>query len=181
MRLPRKTFIVTGILLLTIAGTTYALKPSAEQQKSPEVQQLSLVQAPESQPSAIESTPEQQATTSTQQQTQTPAEESPPSVTNPYPEGFNIWHAFNRRTELGLTTPEGHPSDQTYWQSVQSSMTSTATLHAIAFDSGRKTVQGVVEQIHQNGTITISCTNCGAGWNTPSERTIPAASYRYLP
>lgn len=112
-----------------------------------------------------------------QEQTQAQIQE------NPYPVGLNIWHAFNRRTELGLEMPEGPPSDGTYWQGVKDRLVRVPTIHAIAFTGTQRQVAGVVEDIGEDGSLTLSCTNCGQ-WNVLSTRKIPAdnaKSYVFLP
>lgn len=112
-------------------------------------------------------------------ETQPTAAEQPTTPVSPYPEGSNIWHAFNRRTALGLVTPEGAPSDQTYWQRNKDLITKTPTQHAIIFGS-RTTVLGMVESVNADGSLTVSCTNC-AEWNVLTERRIePSALANYL-
>lgn len=95
-----------------------------------------------------------------------------PAPTNPYPEGSNIWHSWNRRTSLGMQTPEGNLSDQTYWQKNAALITDSVSQYAIILD-GRHTVNGIVEAVNTDGSLSISCTNCGQ-WNTYTEKQVPA-------
>lgn len=180
MKLPKKIYIVAAVLAVIGIGTAFVVKPKSEPSKPTGLQQTSLVEPTDQQPAATESTsPTQQV--AAPQKTQAPVE-SPPAATNPYPEGFNIWHAFDRRAEQGLTTPKGPESDQTYYSAIMNSAVRTPSLYAIAF-GGQKYVAGVVEEIGQDGSLKLSCTNCGQ-WNVLTTRQITpeaAKSYFFLP
>lgn len=117
------------------------------------------------------------AATTTQPTADPQTQTADPAPTNPYPEGFNIWHDWNRRTELGLTTPSSNPSDQTYWQGVTSYITNTPSQYAIIFNS-RNSVIGLVESINADNSLTISCTACRGGWNKLTTWQLPAIEVR---
>lgn len=187
LHLTKKYLLISGsiIVALGIGGGAFVLRgdDSPIATKSASLVSNKPAQAkPESsttpEPAAqIEPTSTPASTPSQPQQAETP--------TNPYPLGFNIWHVWNRRTELGLQTPTGVRADATWCRDVVNSQgypySSSPSQYAIICSS--QGVIGVVEAVNDDGSATFSCTNCGAGWNTLTQKTIIAeqiARYRYL-
>lgn len=176
--------------MIGAVGTGIALASQNDPKKRPTKQAASIEPQTEATTPASNEPP---LATAQQQQT-TQEEEIPDPPANPYPEGSNIWHTFTRRAAVGLATPEGPKSDPTYCQitlggsASQHYQAQTASLtpsqHAIVCARGAsKAVIGFVESVNQDGSLTVSCTNCSGGWNVLAEKNIPAADvqkYTYL-
>lgn len=181
LHLSKKLLLVAlPVAVLAVGGVAFAALPDKPEPKTAVVKsEPETKSTPTEQETAQETSPA--AETAPVAAPQSPAE--PTQVPNPYPEGFEIWHAFNRRAEVGLTTPTGPTSDVTYWQGVHAQMSKTPTQYAIAFRGGTQSVVvGVVETINSDGSLVLSCTNCGQ-WNVLSQKQVTAedaASYKYL-
>ena len=160
MRVPKKLYVAAALLLFAGgAGTVLALQPE-EKPKQAIVQQVASVEPQEQeQTTPAETTP---AVEQTQTNTPAPQEESPPSVTNPFQQGFSAWHVFNRRAELGKSTPTSNSTQRfctSFANDPNFSHPAAPELHAIACKNGSGGSGDhamVIEQINADGSVWVS-------------------------
>jgi hypothetical protein len=182
----RRSQLIAGAVLLVSVATPTALillnndTPKAPDSKSSSVRKQTNPKTEQEVQLNEQSATQQQVAVQSQDIGATDPAPEPP--TNPYPEGFNVWHSYNRRTAVGLSMPDGPKSDQTYWSAVRNDLVTTPSVHAVVFATTHA-LSGFVESINADGSFMFSCTNCGSGWNTYVEKQVAsdqAYLYRFL-
>lgn len=181
MKLPKfsKKIIIPTLAAATVlgGGSALALQTNSQPDIAPTQEVRENVEVKQKDTQTTQAAIDEQATPEVQENAVPSEEQVEEPQTNPYIEGMNIWHIWNRRTAVGLTMPEG-PSGDGSWcalalQDDNVPKSKTPTLHAIVC-KGHFAV-GFVEEVRQDGSILVTCTNC-QGWNTLIEKDIPAAT-----
>jgi surface antigen len=121
--------------------------------------------------------PVQQKEASQQATTPPVAVAETPILINPYTEGFNNWHVYNRRAEVGKTISRNWQNEQTIAGVARNEgyiVDTTPEIYAVSVKQGSFVAVGFVESQNADGGLVISYTNY-SGWNKLVNVTVPSS------
>lgn len=173
----KKTLLIAVPIIAVMGGATiYAM---ADKTPEPQfsAQSVSNVPTETDTSTPVSQTTTQPASPATTEPTPEPAP-TPPA--NPYQEGFNLWHVYNRRIAVGKSVPTDLPpadSQACVYLSKRSgyTMSKTPTQYSIACHppGAQNSTLGFVESVNADGSIVVSYTYYSAGFNKYVEVTVP--------